>query len=72
MTAAGGSSLSYNIFADPKLSQIWGDGFHVNGPTVSIPGGLRPLRIPIYAAIPPRQFVAMGSYGDELFVTLNF
>jgi spore coat protein U-like protein len=72
MTSAGGSKLAYNLFVDPGYATVWGDGTAGSAPSVAVPGGLKPARIPVYGALAPRQFVESGSYSDDLYVSLDF
>ena len=72
MRGADGAELKYNLFVDPARRRIWGDG--VSEGTQTIGGesdGRRPLVIPIYGIVPPRQSVLTGPYSDNLLVTVE-
>ena len=72
MRGGDGNELRYNLFVDPGRRLIWGDG--VSAGTKTIRGesdGRRPLTIPIYGKVPPRQSVLTGAYSDNLLVTVE-
>ncbi|MEM7045452.1 MAG: spore coat U domain-containing protein [Pseudomonadota bacterium] len=72
MHGADGSVLKYNLFVDPGRRRVWGDG--VSAGTQTIRGesdGRRPLSIPVYGLVPPRQSVLTGPYSDNLLVTIE-
>jgi spore coat protein U-like protein len=69
----GADRLTYNLYLDRSLTQLWGDGF--DGTTHY--GPLRPpsgecSSIPVYGYMPPHQAVRAGNYSDTLTVTLSF
>jgi spore coat protein U-like protein len=65
-------ALLYNLFLDAARSMIWGDGTGGSAVyTARAPAG-RPLSIPIFGRIPPRQNVAPGTYTDRLILTVNY
>jgi spore coat protein U-like protein len=70
---SGSNALTYNIYADPALTQVVGDGS--SGTTVLFPErGLGPgeKKVDLYGAIDARQFARPGSYSDTVYVTLIF
>lgn len=72
MQGTEGSELKYNLYVDSARRRIWGDG--VSAGTQAIRGesdGRRPLIIPVYGVIPPRQSVLTGAYSDNLLVTVE-
>ncbi len=72
MRGTDGAELKYNLFVDPARRRIWGDG--VSEGTQTIRGesdGRRPLVIPVYGIVPPRQSVLTGPYSDNLLVTIE-
>ena len=72
MIGTDGSELKYNLFVDPARRRIWGDG--VSAGTQTIVGesdGRRPLTIPVYGKVPPRQSVLSGAYSDNLLVMVE-
>lgn len=73
---SGSDSISYQLFADSNMSQIWGDG---NGGTVTkIDGYLLAILGPVvrnytaFGRITARQNVSPGSYSDTLTVLLVY
>ena len=72
MRGVDGGVLRYNLFVDSARRRIWGDG--VSAGTQTIRGesdGRRPLSIPVYGLVPPRQSVLTGPYTDNLLVTVE-
>lgn len=72
MRGVDGNVLKYNLFVDPARRRVWGDG--VSSGTQTIRGesdGRRPLSIPVYGLVPPRQSVLTGPYSDNLLVTVE-
>jgi spore coat protein U-like protein len=72
MSGSDGHELSYNLYVDSAKRSIWGDG--VSEGTQTIRGesdGRRPLTIPVYGFVPPRQTVLTGTYSDNLLVTVE-
>ncbi|MGI9510901.1 MAG: Csu type fimbrial protein [Geminicoccaceae bacterium] len=72
MRGSDGHELTYNLFVDPARQRVWGDG--ISAGTQAIQGesdGRRPLTIPVYGVVPPRQSVLTGAYSDNLVVTVQ-
>jgi len=72
MYGSDGSELKYNLYVDSARRRIWGDG--VSAGTQTIRGksdGRRPMTIPVYGVVPPRQSVLIGGYSDNLLVTIE-
>ena len=72
MRGSDGGELVYNLFVDPGRRRVWGDG--VSAGTQTVRGesdGRRPLVIPVYGLVPPRQSVLTGAYSDNLLVTVE-
>jgi spore coat protein U-like protein len=69
---AGSDLLSYNFYADPGASAVWGDGS--GGTAIRSDRVLKnkPWTVTIYGRVPPGQDVAAGSYSDLLTITINF
>jgi spore coat protein U-like protein len=71
--AMGASQLSYNIYTTSGYSAIWGDG---TGGTVtqsfSALLSLGTVTYATYGRIPAGQYIAAGSYGDSITVTLMY
>ena len=76
---AGSALLGYNLWSDPALSSIWGNG---SGGTVIVTGllkvgpgvgnGVRTAVHPIYGRIPALQDAAEGDYVDSIVATLTY
>ena len=76
---AGSALLGYNLWSDPALSSIWGNG---SGGTVIVTGllkvgpgvgnGVRTAVHPIYGRIPALQDAAEGDYLDSIVATLTY
>jgi spore coat protein U-like protein len=76
---AGPALLGYNLWIDPALSSIWGNG---SGGTVIVTGllkvgpgvgnGVRTAVHPIYGRIPALQDAAEGDYLDSIVATLTY
>ncbi len=75
MRSGDGWSLSYNLYADPARTVIWGDG---SGGTRGLADGYLLIgpsvtrRYPVYGRQFPRQNVAPGTYADTLVVTVEY
>lgn len=65
--SSGTDVLRYNVFQDPAMSVVWGDGTDGSLPYVSPTGN---AQLVIYGQIPARQDVSGGSYSDLLTVTV--
>ena len=68
--SGGGDALTYNLFTDSALTQVWGDG---------ITGGLvlrqkvtknKAWNAIVYGSLPAQQNVSAGNYADSLLVTI--
>jgi len=69
---SGADMLEYNLFIDPSISRVWGDGTAGTN-TVRLKNVHRqksPVVTTIYGRIPPRQNVRAGAYRDTLTVTI--
>ena len=76
---AGPALLGYNLWIDPAMSSIWGNG---SGGTVIVTGllkvgpgvgnGVRTAVHPIYGRIPALQDAAEGDYLDSIVATLTY
>ncbi len=70
---SGSNVLTYNIYVDPALTQIAGDGSSGTSVLYLDRGPPGPVRhVDLYGAIDPRQFAAPGTYFDTVYVTLIF
>ncbi|NJC04376.1 spore coat protein U-like protein [Sphingomonas kaistensis] len=70
----GGSTLRYNLYADPGRTQVLADG---TGGTTTIATPLNGLLVfstsaPVYGRITAGQWVASGSYADTIVITVQY
>jgi spore coat protein U-like protein len=70
----GSSSLTYNLFADSALSQVWGNG---TGGSIRVSQSFSNLfvvdrTINAYGRIPAGQNVPAGAYADTIVVTVTY
>jgi len=68
---SGADRLNYNLFTDPSLTAVWGDG--TTGATVSLLHVTHGTSVPVtvYGAIPAGQDVSAGTYSDSVLVTVT-
>lgn len=68
---AGPDRLNYNLFTDPTMTIVWGDGTSGTA-TVTCEQVVKPkvCTKPVYALLPAGQDVAVGSYQDVVTVTI--
>jgi spore coat protein U-like protein len=67
----GGEQLSYNLYLDVGMQNIFGDG--TSGTfTYSGVGDVSTIYIPVYGKIPANQNKSIGSYTDTINVNLFF
>jgi spore coat protein U-like protein len=72
---SGANRLNYNLYVDPGLSRIAGDGSGGSSdisPTAIQIGGRTLYSVTIYGAIEPHQLAAPGVYFDTVHVTITF
>ena len=70
--SSGSGMLEYNLFTDPSMTAVWGDGT-AGTSTVLLKNVKRqkpPVVTTIYGRIPPGQNAPSGAYGDTLTVTI--
>lgn len=66
-----GALIHYNLYLDPALTQIWGDGTGNTGAAAG--GGSRTKQlIHVYGRIPPGQKASPGRYNDAVTVTVEW
>lgn len=68
--SSGGNALQYNLFSDPSRLQVWGDGT-AGTATVTL-SFRRSASATVYGRIPTNQLVQAGTYGDTIFVTVEY
>jgi spore coat protein U-like protein len=72
MVQSGGADrLGYNLFIDPGLTQIWGDGTGTGSAVIVNVSNSQPFNGTAYGIIFARQNVSAGAYSDVLTVTIN-
>lgn len=67
----GGGMLSYEIYKDSALTQIWSDSA-AGSLSLGTVTSTQPIIIPVHGRIPAGQAVGPGSYTDSVIVTVNF
>jgi len=72
MSGAAGSELRYQLYTDPSLALVWGDG---TAGTMTVSGSAGPgtdATHTIYGRVPAQPLARVGSYADTLTVTVTF
>lgn len=72
LRTAGADRMNYYLFLDASRTQIWGDG---SSGTFVFQGNIykdTPLNLSIYGRVPARQNLRVGTYQDNLVVTVNW
>jgi spore coat protein U-like protein len=75
---SGGNTLDYNIFQNSVAGGVWGNLACATYPfgTMNVgPGGgngTRSVTYTLYGQIPVGQFVAAGTYSENLTLTINY
>ena len=67
---SGANTINYNLYTDSTYTSIWGDGTGVSS-SVQVQN-LASTTLNIYGQIPALQDVAIGSYTDNITVTITF
>jgi len=69
----GTNALNYNLYTDPALTLIWGDGTGgTNTYTKGNPPNSVDVNVTIYGRVPPLQDARVGAYTDSIVATINF
>lgn len=66
---SGEHSLSYNLYTDVPRTIVWGDG---TGGTQTLGASVADQAYPVYARAPAGQNPYVGTYTDNIIVTLTF
>lgn len=66
---SGANSLRYNLFTDASHSTIWGDG---TGGSTTVAGSAASAIYPVFGRIAARQNARVGTYSDNLTITLTY
>ena len=71
--AGPADSLVYNLYLDATQAIVWGDGTGGSQAYVELlPVGRASKNVPFYGRVLPLQDVAVGSYTDDVAVTILF
>lgn len=65
----GARVLNYNVYTDATRTTIWGDG---SSGTSTVNGNGTSVNHAVYGRIPARQNAYVGSYTDDIIVTVNY
>jgi spore coat protein U-like protein len=67
-----GARFEYNLYLDAARTIVWGDGTAGTSAYTARPIENQTVSVPIYARIPPRQNVEIGSYSDSIVLTILY
>jgi len=70
MTTPGGT-LGYNLYTDLLRLLVWGDGSFGTLAAAGV-GTVGTAHLPVYGRIPAQQNVGVGSYSDNVTVTVTY
>lgn len=70
MRGSTGDTLTYNLFTDSALSQVWGDGVSGGNVLQQKVTKNKTWNAIVYGSLPALQNVSAGSYSDNLVVTI--
>jgi spore coat protein U-like protein len=66
---SGANSLRYNLFTDASHSTVWGDG---TGGSTAVAGSAASAIYTVFGRIAARQNAHIGTYSDNLTITLTY
>lgn len=70
---SGQHALGYNLYSDANQQRILGDGSPgASGLELSPSVKGQAIHVPIFAAIDPGQVLNVGTYTDQIIVTIDF
>lgn len=73
MQRAGGSdTLDYNLYLDPGLTTVWGDGTAGTATQSQRVTKNKPWNVTIYGSMPGLQDVTPGDYADSIGISIIF
>jgi spore coat protein U-like protein len=73
MAASGGSEfLEYGIYADAARSLVWRTAGAIGRMSFSAAPSTAPRTVPVYGRVPAGQNVSVGSYADDVVVTVTY
>jgi spore coat protein U-like protein len=67
---SGENSLNYNLYTSAARNLVWGDGTGASG--VMFANKSHTVVLDMYGSIPEGQDPAVGTYTDNIIVTINF
>ena len=67
---SGSNTLDYNLYTSAARSMVWGDGSGVSSTMTAAKN--QTTLLTVFGQIPAGQDVAVGSYSDNITVTVNF
>lgn len=71
LLGGGGDALNYNLYRNASRSEIWGDG--TNGSFIQSGSGTGAnVPWPVYGRLPGSQNVGVGTYADNITVTVEW
>ena len=70
--AGGGDTLDYNLFVDPGLAAVWGDGTAGTATQSQRVTKNKPWNVTIYGSMPGLQDVTPGDYTDSIGISIIF
>lgn len=74
-TAGAADAMAYNLYRDAGRSSAWGitPGIDTAAITMAVPAsGSSSALVTIYARVPPRQDLRVGTYADAVMVTISY
>ncbi len=69
---SGTSLLNYNLYTTSARTQIWGDGTQGTATVSGLAPRNKDLPLSVYSRVPPGQDVTVGSYSENVVVTINW
>lgn len=72
MQSAGPDRLYYNLFTNPSMSSVWGDGGGNSVVQTAFVTRDTPWQATIFGRIPPQQNVRAGSYSDSITISIDW
>lgn len=69
---SGTSLLQYDVYLDPALTQVWGEGTSEGRAVINRVSHSTPWTLTVYGRIPAQQSVRAGVYSDKLVVTITW
>ena len=67
----GNQVLSYNLYKDPGVTLVFGDGTGGSTPFIGFASGPEAAIVPVYGRIPVHGIPAVGAYSDTIVATLR-